>query len=157
MLRVRFCGPIGTHTNRHGSSVSQGAGNWWVSKVSFKIRSYGRGDVSASGLSNPTKNELSKRLQGRATTCGLRQRQSTPCPPNAVLRPNGFVDQAHDFRTFANPSAQQKSRVETVLTCKRYPTDKSLEVVMGRGLLLWLIGIPIPIIIIIWLLGGLHG
>ena len=28
---------------------------------------------------------------------------------------------------------------------------------MGRGLLLWLIGIPIPIILIIWLLGGLHG
>jgi hypothetical protein len=107
-------------------------------------------------------NELSKRLQGRATTCGLRlpglgERQSTPCPPNAVLRPNGFVDQAHDFRTFANPPAQQKSRVGTVLTRKRYPTDKSLEVVMARGLLLWLIGIPIPIIIIVWLLGGLHG
>jgi hypothetical protein len=28
---------------------------------------------------------------------------------------------------------------------------------MGRGLLLWLIGIPIPIILIIWVLGGLHG
>jgi len=28
---------------------------------------------------------------------------------------------------------------------------------MGRGLLLWLIGIPIPIILLIWLLGGLHG
>jgi hypothetical protein len=27
---------------------------------------------------------------------------------------------------------------------------------MGRGLLLWLIGIPIPIIILIWLFGGLH-
>jgi len=26
---------------------------------------------------------------------------------------------------------------------------------MGRGLLLWLIGIPLPIILIIWLLGGL--
>ena len=25
---------------------------------------------------------------------------------------------------------------------------------MGRGLLLWLIGIPIPIILLIWLLGG---
>jgi hypothetical protein len=29
--------------------------------------------------------------------------------------------------------------------------------VMGRGLLLWLIGIPLPIILLIWLLGGLHG
>jgi len=28
---------------------------------------------------------------------------------------------------------------------------------MGRGLLLWLIGIPIPIILLIWALGGLHG
>ena len=31
------------------------------------------------------------------------------------------------------------------------------EDVMGRGLLLWLLGIPIPIIILIWVLGGLHG
>ena len=28
---------------------------------------------------------------------------------------------------------------------------------MGRGLLLWLLGIPLPIILVIWLLGGLHG
>jgi hypothetical protein len=28
---------------------------------------------------------------------------------------------------------------------------------MGRGILLWLIGIPLPIIILIWILGGLHG
>jgi hypothetical protein len=27
---------------------------------------------------------------------------------------------------------------------------------MGKGLLLWLIGIPIPIILLVWLLGGLH-
>jgi hypothetical protein len=27
---------------------------------------------------------------------------------------------------------------------------------MGRGLLLWLIGIPLPIILIIWLFGGLN-
>jgi hypothetical protein len=30
------------------------------------------------------------------------------------------------------------------------------EEIMGRGLLLWLIGIPIPIILVIWLFGGLH-
>ena len=29
------------------------------------------------------------------------------------------------------------------------------EIPMGRGLLLWLIGIPLPIILIIWLFGGL--
>jgi len=28
---------------------------------------------------------------------------------------------------------------------------------MGRGLLLWLLGIPLPIILLIWLFGGLHG
>ena len=31
------------------------------------------------------------------------------------------------------------------------------EATMGRGMLLWLIGIPIPIILLIWLFGGLHG
>jgi hypothetical protein len=30
-----------------------------------------------------------------------------------------------------------------------------LEDIMGRGLLLWLIGIPLPIILVIWLFGGL--
>jgi hypothetical protein len=29
------------------------------------------------------------------------------------------------------------------------------EADMGRGLLLWLIGIPIPIILLIWAFGGL--
>jgi hypothetical protein len=54
-----------------------------------------------------------------------------------------------------------ETTVGTVLTPKRYLADnrcgQSLEVSMARGLLLWLIGIPIPIIIIVWLLGGLHG
>jgi len=27
---------------------------------------------------------------------------------------------------------------------------------MGRYLLLWLLGVPIPILLLIWLLGGLH-
>jgi hypothetical protein len=31
-----------------------------------------------------------------------------------------------------------------------------LEDDMGRGLLLWLIGIPLPIILLIWLFGGLN-
>jgi hypothetical protein len=30
-----------------------------------------------------------------------------------------------------------------------------VEAEMGRGLLLWLIGIPLPIILVIWLFGGL--
>jgi hypothetical protein len=28
---------------------------------------------------------------------------------------------------------------------------------MGRGLLLWLLGIPLPIILLVWVFGGLHG
>jgi hypothetical protein len=35
--------------------------------------------------------------------------------------------------------------------------EATQEEVMGRGLLLWLIGIPLPIILLIWVLGGLHG
>jgi hypothetical protein len=35
-------------------------------------------------------------------------------------------------------------------------TDIEKEAQMGRGLLLWLIGIPIPIIPLVWLFGGLH-
>jgi len=27
---------------------------------------------------------------------------------------------------------------------------------MGRYLLLWLIGVPIPILVLIWIFGGLH-
>jgi hypothetical protein len=31
-----------------------------------------------------------------------------------------------------------------------------MEVAMGRYLLLWLLGVPIPILVLIWALGGLH-
>jgi hypothetical protein len=34
--------------------------------------------------------------------------------------------------------------------------EATKEAHMGRGLLLWLIGIPLPIILLIWLFGGLH-
>jgi hypothetical protein len=30
-----------------------------------------------------------------------------------------------------------------------------MEGIMGRGLLLWLLGIPLPIILLIWAFGGL--
>jgi hypothetical protein len=29
-----------------------------------------------------------------------------------------------------------------------------MEAIMGKGILLWLIGVPIPIIIILWLIFG---
>jgi len=30
------------------------------------------------------------------------------------------------------------------------------EPTMGRYMLLWLLGVPIPILVLIWLFGGLH-
>jgi hypothetical protein len=39
---------------------------------------------------------------------------------------------------------------------QKYRWQSKEENTMGRGLLLWLIGIPLPIILLIWLFGGLH-
>jgi hypothetical protein len=32
--------------------------------------------------------------------------------------------------------------------------EKLVEVTMGRGILLWLLGVPIPVIILLWLFFG---
>jgi hypothetical protein len=37
------------------------------------------------------------------------------------------------------------------------PAQIAWETDMFKGGLLWLIGIPLPIILLIWLFGGLHG
>lgn len=37
-----------------------------------------------------------------------------------------------------------------------FPSHNSEEGIMLKGGLLWLIGIPLPIIIVLWLLGYLH-
>jgi hypothetical protein len=42
---------------------------------------------------------------------------------------------------------------------RRLPANASVQRwrnKMGKGLLLWLIGIPLPIILVIWLFGGLN-
>jgi hypothetical protein len=55
-------------------------------------------------------------------------------------------------------SARPKSCVELSFSAGVLVAVKiEEEATMGRGLLLWLIGIPIPIILLIWLFGGLHG
>jgi len=36
------------------------------------------------------------------------------------------------------------------------PTPRYREAAMGRYLLLWLLGIPLPILLLIWVFGGLH-
>src|SRR5262245_13994801 len=38
----------------------------------------------------------------------------------------------------------------------RCPPDHRTEMKMGRYLLLWLLGVPIPILLLIWAFGGLH-
>jgi hypothetical protein len=43
--------------------------------------------------------------------------------------------------------------LELVFTC-RVPLSRRTD--MGRYMLLWLIGVPIPILVLIWLFGGLH-
>jgi hypothetical protein len=44
----------------------------------------------------------------------------------------------------------------TLLSERTFSGQTKEENTMGRGLLLWLIGIPIPIILLISLFGGLH-
>ena len=64
-------------------------------------------------------------------------------PPIRRRRPGTVVPGPEPSRTLFVILADQK--------------EVKQEDVMGRGLLLWLLGIPIPIIILIWVLGGLHG
>ena len=52
-----------------------------------------------------------------------------------MTRPRGT---AAGHREFLEPSARKK------------------DLHMGRYLLLWLIGVPIPILVLIWIFGGLH-
>jgi hypothetical protein len=37
-----------------------------------------------------------------------------------------------------------------------FPVTNQEESTMGRYLLLWLLGVPIPILALIWIFGGLH-
>jgi len=48
-----------------------------------------------------------------------------------------------------------KSRSEPRATGS-VPLQTRGEHTMGRYLLLWLLGIPIPILVLIWFFGGLH-
>jgi hypothetical protein len=43
----------------------------------------------------------------------------------------------------------------TAAAARRSPSDQRIrEETMGRGLLLWLLGVPIPVIILLWLFLG---
>jgi len=38
--------------------------------------------------------------------------------------------------------------------CVFLSTEKIMEAIMGRGILLWLLGVPIPVILLLWLFFG---
>lgn len=54
------------------------------------------------------------------------------------------------------PSPPLLATLEPKFPADVYVGQPREENTMGKGLLLWLIGIPIPIILLIWLFGGLH-
>jgi len=39
---------------------------------------------------------------------------------------------------------------------REFPVHITEKRTMGRYMLLWLLGVPIPILVLIWLFGGLH-
>jgi len=50
-------------------------------------------------------------------------------------------------------------RAEPIRRAKSFPCRiilRTKELTMGRYLLLWLLGIPLPILALIWIFGGLH-
>jgi hypothetical protein len=50
--------------------------------------------------------------------------------------------------------AQTAFRAGTYLACSRFFFGRFEEETMGKGILLWLLGVPIPVIILLWLVFG---
>jgi hypothetical protein len=101
-------------------------------------------------------------ITGQAAIGGLRCAR--------LARPASRLKQTHPFGLPTHAQARPPTAALThpalhtirhVRNFARRPAFVSRHIwqedIMGRALLLWLIGIPIPIILIIWLLGGLHG
>jgi hypothetical protein len=55
---------------------------------------------------------------------------------------------------FVSPRRLRNQLFATDVSCRALDITRRYN--MARGMLLWLIGIPIPIILLVWLLGGLH-
>ena len=64
-------------------------------------------------------------------------------------------DPAHK-KPASSPLSVPPHSMEPKFPAHVYVGQPKEENTMGKGLLLWLIGIPIPIILLIWLFGGLH-
>jgi hypothetical protein len=71
--------------------------------------------------------------------------------PTTTLKQAAIVEQRRP-RSITNGTIQLQGRC-----CVQFVKGDMGVYVMGRGLLLWLLGIPLPIILLVWLLGGLHG
>jgi hypothetical protein len=86
---------------------------------------------------------------------------SLVCSPSRVrqlhwsesVQSSATLDQRSIDRARPIAGANGNLNPKATLACA---TSESEETALGRGLLLWLIGIPIPIILLIWLFGGLH-
>jgi hypothetical protein len=57
-----------------------------------------------------------------------------------------------EFRREIEANARERARPGAHWLSER----KHWEAPMGRYLLLWLLGIPLPILLLIWVFGGLH-
>ena len=68
----------------------------------------------------------------------------------ALPAPNPYQRLPADNRSVGNRMEQKPPR--------RIPVAQNAteERIMGRYLLLWLLGIPLPILVLIWVFGGLH-
>ena len=51
---------------------------------------------------------------------------------------------------FSQPACWNRTLTPRVL----FPSEELMEANMGRGILLWLLGVPIPVIILLWLFFG---
>jgi hypothetical protein len=55
-----------------------------------------------------------------------------------------------------SPHCRSRNQWRRTGLCERPDNTFPEENNMGRGVILWLLGIPLPIILLIWLFGGLH-
>jgi hypothetical protein len=95
----------------------------------------------------------------RIARCGAAtesDRGRSPARSTSQPSDEGPRNGAGSFRRI--PAAKHGAEpIRTLFVISADLKEAKQEDVMGRGLLLWLLGIPIPIIILIWVLGGLHG
>ena len=103
--------------------------------------------------------KIGRQYSGRVPGYNPRSRPAAREIPEALLAPQPFDLAGIPIDGTATLHRHRLRRNDSGWLSLFWQTKKEVkqEDVMGRGLLLWLLGIPIPIIILIWVLGGLHG